>query len=337
MLSYRQLGRTGVQVSPLCLGSMLFGGKTPEAEAYTIVDHALAAGLNYIDTANAYGRGRSEEVVGAALQRNVRRARVVLATKVFVRMDDGDPNAVGVHRRHIREQCEASLRRLQTDYIDLYYIHRPMHNIPIDETLRALDDLVHAGKVLYIGCSTFPAWRVVESLWAAKEYRLNRFIGEQPPYHLLDRSIEHELIPMAQSYGLALTVWSPLAGGLLTGKYQNGAPAAARIQPGSRWADRHLDPAVLEAVAALNQLAREKGCTVSQLALAWCMDQPGITSVLLGARTRDQLIEQLGALEVSLSADDQARIDRICPPGQSRVSYYYEDSSADFRPSQYPW
>jgi aryl-alcohol dehydrogenase-like predicted oxidoreductase len=336
-MEYRQLGRTGVQVSPLALGGMLFGGKTPEAEAQAIIDHALDAGINCIDTANAYMRGRSEEVIGAALRRNGKRARVVLATKVFARMDDEDPNAAGIHRRHIREQCEASLRRLQTDYIDLYYIHRPMHTIPIDETLRALDDLIRAGKILYIGCSTFPAWAVVESLWAAREYGLNRFICEQPPYHLLDRSIEHELIPMAQTYGLALMAWSPLAGGLLTGKYQCGAPADARIQPGNAWADRHLTADALASVAALGRLAAEKGCTLSQLALAWCIARPGITGAILGARTLDHLTDQLGALQVALTDEDHRRIDAIRAPGSTLVSYYHEDGAADFHPPLYRW
>jgi aryl-alcohol dehydrogenase-like predicted oxidoreductase len=337
MMQYRQLGRTGIQVSPLCLGSMLFGGKTPESAARTMIDYALDAGINLIDTANVYERGRSEEVIGTALKHNRQRSKVVLSTKVFGRMADDDPNAAGLHRRHIREQCEASLRRLQTDYIDVYYIHRPMHTIPIDETLRALDDLMHAGKILSIGCSTFPAWSVVESLWVAKEYGLNRFNCEQPPYHLLDRSIENELIPMAQTYGLGLLAWSPLAGGLLTGKYQNSVPEMGRIQPGNVWADRHFKPAAREAVTALGWLAQEKGCTLSQLALAWCMAKPGITSAILGVRTLEQLEDQLGALDISLTGEDQQRIDEICAPGKTLVSYYYEDSSADFRAAQYRW
>jgi len=336
-MEYRQLGRTGVQVSPFCLGGMLFGGKTPEPEANLIIDHALEAGINFIDTANIYERGRSEEVIGAALKRSGKRSQIVLATKVFGRMRDDDPNGAGIHRRQIREQVEASLRRLQTEYIDLYYIHRPMQNIPIDETLRALDDLIHAGKILYIGCSTFAAWSVVESLWVAKEYGLNRFIAEQPPYHLLDRAIEHELIPMAQTYGLALMAWSPLAGGLLTGKYRDSVPVDSRIQPGSVWADRHFNPAAAQAIRELGALADEKGITLGQLALAWCASKPGITSVILGARTLDQLREQLGALEVKLTPEDQQRIDAICPPGKTAVSYYYEDTSADFRPAQYRW
>jgi aryl-alcohol dehydrogenase-like predicted oxidoreductase len=334
---YRQFGRTGLQVSPLCLGSMLFGGKTPEAEAHTIIDYALDAGINVIDTANVYGRGSSETVVGTALKRNGKREKVVLITKVWGRMNDSDPNAVGLHRRHIREQCEASLRRLQTDHIDIYYVHRQMQNIPIDETLRALDDLIHSGKVLSIGCSTFPAWSVVESLWVAKEYGLNRFNCEQPPYHLLDRSIENELIPMAQTYGLGLLAWSPLAGGLLTGKYQNSIPEQGRIQPGSVWADRHFAPAVMEVVGALGQLANEKGCTLSQLALAWCLSKPAISGVILGASMLDHLVEQLGALDVVLTEEDHQRIDRICQPGKTLVSYYYEDTSADFRAVQYRW
>jgi len=336
-MHYRQFGRTGIQVSPLCLGSMLFGGKTPAAEANTIVDYALDAGINMIDTANIYERGHSEEVLGAALKRNGKRSQVVLSTKVWGRMNDDDPNAAGIHRRHIREQCEASLRRLQTDYIDIYFIHRQMQNIPIDETLRALDDLVHSGKVLSIGCSTFSAWSVVESLWVAKEYGLNRFVCEQPPYHLLDRSIENELIPMAQSYGLGLMAWSPLAGGLLTGKYQSGIPETGRIQPGSIWADRHLTPAIREAIGALGQIAHEKACTLSQLALAWCIAKPGISSAILGARTLDHLIEQLGTLDINLTAEDHQRIDQICLPGKTLVSYYHEDTSADFRPAQYHW
>jgi aryl-alcohol dehydrogenase-like predicted oxidoreductase len=181
---------------------MLFGEQTDEAEALTIIDRALDVGLNFLDTANIYNRGRSEEIVGRALQRDGGRARVVLATKVHGAMDDHDPNAWGNSRRHILEQCEASLRRLQTDVIDLYQLHRPMSTIPIDETLRALDDLVRSGKVRYLGTSTFAAWQLVEALWVSKELGLHRVVCEQPPYHLLDRRIERELVPMAQTYGL---------------------------------------------------------------------------------------------------------------------------------------
>src|SRR5919106_6063522 len=204
---------------------MMFGGRTDTEDSADIIDRAIDEGVNFLDTANVYSTGASEEAVGKALKRNGKRDSIVLATKVHGRMDDEDPNAAGNHRRHVIEQCEASLRRLQTDHIDLYQIHRPDSRIPIDETLRALDDLIRAGKVRYIGTSTFAAWQVVESLWAAKELGLNRFVCEQPPYHLLDRRIERELIPMCQTYGIGIIPWSPLAGGFLTGKYRRGASA----------------------------------------------------------------------------------------------------------------
>src|SRR5438874_7298873 len=194
-MEYRALGRTGVQVSPLCLGCMNFGWGTEENESFRIIHTAIDAGINFLDTANVYGRGASETITGKALAQNGRRDRVFLATKVHAKMDDKDPNAWGNHRFHIVKQCEASLRRLQTDHIDLYQLHRPQPEIPMDETLRALDDLIRTGKVLYIGTSTYGAWQLVEALWVAKEFGLNRFVCEQPPYNILDRRIERELIP----------------------------------------------------------------------------------------------------------------------------------------------
>ncbi|WP_437528744.1 aldo/keto reductase [Sorangium sp. So ce726] len=334
----RTLGRTGVQVSALCLGSMEFGGKAPEDEALRVVDRALDAGINFIDTANVYGRGLSEEIVGRALGRDGKRQRVVLATKVNVRMRDGDPNAAGNSRRHIMEQAHASLRRLNTDTIDLYYIHRPQSDVPIDETLRALDDLVHQGKVQYIACSTFAAWSVLEALWASDRLRLNRFVAEQPPYHLLERSVERELIPMAQTYDLGIMPWSPLAGGLLTGKYtRDSALDGARLQPGNPWGDKHFTPAAFEALDGLAALAKEKGCSMTQLALAWLLHRPGVTSPVLGPRNVQQLEEQLGAVDVTLTPDDLARIDRISPPGTATVPYYFTDKFADFRPHPHRW
>ena len=336
-MQYRSLGRTGVKVSPLCLGCMMFGGKTSPEDSYAIIDRALDAGINFLDTANVYVRGRSEEVTGQALKRNGKRQRVVLATKVHGQMDEEDPNGSGNSRRHIIAQCEASLRRLQTDYIDLYQIHRPQPDIPIDETLRALDDLIRAGKVRYIGSSTFEAWQVVESLWAAKEHGLNRFVTEQPPYHILDRRIERGLIPMAQSYGIGIIPWSPLAGGLLTGKYARNQPAPAD----SRFADYETTPrlqarmveALFDVVDGLQPLADAKGCTLSQLALAWCMNQPGITSPIIGPRTMQQLEDNLGALPVSLSEEDHKVIDALVPPGRM-VSPFYE---ANFGPHPDRW
>ena len=332
-MEYRNFGRTGMKVSPLCLGCWNFGERTPPQDSYAIVDRALDAGLNFLDTANVYGRGSSEEITGEALKRNGSRSRVVLATKFHGRMDDDDPNAAGSSRRHIIEQCEASLRRLQTDYIDIYQIHRPRPEVAIDETLRALDDLVRAGKVRYLGSSTFAAWQVVESLWVAKELGLNRFVSEQPPYHILDRRIERELVPMALTYGIGLIPWSPLAGGLLTGKYTRGLPAPE----GARYArpedeprqSRRLNDSVYDVNEGLLPLAEAKGCTLSQLALAWCAQQPGITSPILGPRTMEQLEDNLGALQVTVTAEDRQRVDELVPPGRM-VSPFYE---AEFGPS----
>ena len=342
-MEYRSLGRTGVQVSALCLGCMNFGFPTPEEESLTIIDTALEQGVNFLDTANVYNRGRSEEIVGQALKRNGKRNRVVLATKVHGRMADDDVLAAGNNRRHIIEQCEASLRRLQTDYIDLYQIHRPDSNVPIDETLRALDDLVRSGKVRYLGTSTYPAWRVLESLWASKELGLNRFISEQPPYHLLDRSIERELIPLAQTYGLAILPWSPLARGFLSGKYVRGQeiPGDSRVardmqgQFGER-TRRHFSDLAYGVLDEAGAIAQEKGCTVSQVALAWCMQQPGVTSPIIGPRTLAHLEDNLGAAHLALGEADRARLDAMAEPEQAIVPYY-TGKNIDFKAPRHRW
>jgi aryl-alcohol dehydrogenase-like predicted oxidoreductase len=311
---------------------MNFGRKTTPEDSYAIIDRALDAGINFLDTANVYTRGRSEEITGEALKRNGKRHQIVLATKVHGRMADDDPNAAGNSRRHIIEQCEASLRRLQTDYIDLYQIHRPQSDIPIDETLRALDDLIRAGKVRYIGTSTFAAWQVLESLWVSKELGLNRFVCEQPPYHILDRRIERELLPMAQTYGIGIIPWSPLAGGLLTGKYSRNTPPPED----SRFADAQNNPIlkarmneqIFDVIDGLAPMAATKGCTMSQLALAWVMHQPGVTSPIIGPRTMEQLEDNLGALAVEINDQDRARVDELAPPGRM-ISPFYQ---ADFGP-----
>lgn len=324
----RLLGRTGIRVSPLCLGCMMFGGRTSPEDSKRIIDRALDFGINFLDTANVYNDGKSEEAVGAALRQNGHRHHIVLATKVHGNMHKGDaldPNQSGNSRRQIIEQCEASLRRLKTDWIDLYQIHRPQPECAIDETLRALDDLVRSGKVRYIGTSTYAAWQLVESLWVSKEYGLNRFVTEQPPYNLLDRRIERELIPAAKTYGFGLIPWSPLAGGFLSGKYKRQGS-----QPEGRFADgTHMRaPSLLgsarafDAVEALGALAKEKGTTLSQLAIAWTVQQPHITSPIIGPRTLEQLEDNLKALEVRLGPEDLGRIDKICPPGEHIVSFY---------------
>ena len=333
-MKYHSLGRTGVQVSEMCLGCLTFGASTETKDAYAIIDRAIDIGINFIDTANMYSRGRSEEVTGGALKANGKRAKIVLATKVHSRMADDDPNAAGNSRRHIIEQCDASLRRLQTDYIDLYQIHRPQPDIPLDETLRALDDLIRAGKVRYIGCSTFGAWQIVESLWIAKELGLNRFVCEQPPYNLLDRRIERELLPMAQTYGIAVIPWSPIGAGLLTGKYRRGKmPKEGRFTEikHNAWLASKVTDGVFELVDKLDPIAAEKGCTLAQLALTWVLGRPGVTSPIIGPRTMEQFEDNLGALEVVLSDDDLSKIDKFIPPG-SMVSPFYE---ADFGPNLY--
>jgi aryl-alcohol dehydrogenase-like predicted oxidoreductase len=324
-MEYRSFGRTGVKVSSLCLGCMMFGGRTDADESYRIIDRALDAGINFLDTANVYSLGRSEEVVGEALKRNGKRHEVVLATKVHWKMGEG-VNDMGNSRRHIIQQCEASLRRLQTDYVDLYQLHRPQPEVPIDEALRALDDLIRAGKVRYIGSSTFAAWQVVESLWVAKELGLNRFVCEQPPYHLLDRRVERELLPMAQTYGFAIIPWSPLAGGLLTGKYKRGEEPP----PDSRYAEyennpllrRRMSERIYDVIEGLQPIAAEKGITLSQFALAWCMQRPGVTSPIIGPRTMEQFEDNLGALDVTFTEDELRRIDRVARRGDAVAPFY---------------
>ncbi len=332
-MEYRPLGRTGVKVSALCLGCMMFGGKTAPDDSYGIIDRAIDAGINFIDTANVYSIGRSEEVTGEALKRNGKRQDIVLATKVHGQMGEG-PNQQGNTRRHIIEQCDASLRRLQTDYIDLYQIHRPDPNIPIDETLRALDDLIRAGKVRYIGSSTYAAWQLVESLWVAKELGLNRFVCEQPPYNLLDRRIERELLPMARTYGFAVIPWSPLGGGLLSGKYKRGEEPPE----GARFADqtnalyrRRLNDRIYDVVDGLREMAEAKGVSMSQLALAWCMQQPGVTAPIIGPRTMEQFTDNMGAFDIEITEDERKQIDRFARRGQS-VAPFYE---AEFGPHPY--
>ena len=322
-MRYRPLGRASVEVSEICLGLMYLGLKTDQREGSRMIDAFLDAGGNFLDTANVYGRGLSEEMTGRALAGG-KRNRVFLATKVHVRMAEG-PNEWGNSRFHILRQCEQSLRRLQTDHIDLYQIHRPQPEVPIDETLRALDDLIHAGKVLYIGTSTFAAWQIVEALWLSKALGLNRFVCEQAPYNILDRRIEREIVPMARTFGIALIPWSPLDGGRLTGKYLRDAVPP----PGSRFAgtqiteDRHVtSPETWTVLDGLRALALEKGCAMTALSLAWLMARPGITSPIIGPRDVEQLHQNLACTEVVMTEEDYQRIDALVPPGTTTVDHY---------------
>ncbi len=334
-MDYVQFGRTGLSISPLVLGCMMFGGRTSPEDSYTIIDRAIDAGINILDTANVYNAGRSEEVVGEALKRNGKRNSIILATKVNGRMSE-DPNAIGNSRLHIIEQCEASLRRMQVDHIDLYQFHRPSRHIAIDESLRAMDDLIRAGKVRYIGTSNFGSWQVVESLWASKELGLNRFVSDQSPYNMADRRIEREHLPMCQTYGLAQIPWSPLGGGGLTGKYVRAESQAA----GSRFGDetdpgkmRRFSSGVLDIVDAIRPIADANGCTVSQLALAWVMSRPGVAAPLVGPRTLEQFEDNLGAICVEVSEEVDAALDAVVAPGE-HVAEFYE---ASFGPNLHRW
>lgn len=323
-MEYRTLGRTGVKVSPLCLGAMNFGGATPEAESLQIIDRALAAGINFIDTANVYNGGESEWVVGKALARDGKRARVILATKAFGKVGEG-PNDEGASRLHIMRAVEDSLRRLQTDFIDLYQMHRPSQTIPIDETLRALDDLVRSGKVRYIGCSTYPAWMVMEALATSEQYGLARYSSEQPPYNLLDRRIENELVPLCQKYNLALLPWSPLAMGVLAGRYppDGSLPADSRLGK-STWgpARDRVSRKGVEVAWKVEELARERGMSMAQMALLWVKDQPAVTAPIIGPRTLAHLEEFLPVMEKTLEDGDRPLFDALVHPGNAVADFH---------------
>ena len=314
----RTLGRTGVQVSPLCLGAMMFGawGNPDHDDSVRIIHRALDAGVTFVDTADVYAQGESEEIVGRALQG--RRDEVVLATKAHGQMGEG-PNRQGNSRRWLVREVEDSLRRLQTDWIDLYQIHRPDPTVDTEETLSALTDLQRAGKIRYFGSSTFPAHEVVEGQWVAKERGLSRYVTEQPPYSILVRGVERDLLPVAQQHGMGVLPWSPLAGGWLTGRYRKGQepPTSSRAARIPARFDLSLpdNQRKLEAADALAVLAEEAGLTLVHLALAFVLRHPAVTSPIIGPRTMEQLESQLGAVDVVLSDDVLDRIDEIVPPG----------------------
>ncbi|MBN9392538.1 MAG: aldo/keto reductase [Chloroflexi bacterium] len=321
-MELRSLGRTGVMVSPLCLGAMNFGGPTSEEEGIRIIDAALDRGINFIDTANVYHNGESERIVGKALKQNGKRNSVVLATKVNGAMGPG-PNDRSITRYHIMQAVEDSLRRLQTDHIDLYQLHRPAFSFPQDETLRALDDLVRQGKVRYIGTSTFPAWKLMEGLSLSEKYNLARYVSEQPPYNILDRRIENELVPLAEQYGVAIIPWSPIAGGILGGRYPAGQP----YPEGSRAAGMpamaaRINPKNQQVVDKLQELAEARNLNAAQLALLWCKDQPGITAPITGPRTFRHYEEAVAILDQSLDDDARKAIDELNPPGTALSDFF---------------
>ncbi|GCD22085.1 aldo/keto reductase [Cellulomonas algicola] len=317
MTTYRPLGRTGVQVSTLTLGAMNFGawGNPDHDASVAIIHRALDAGINVIDTADVYSRGESETIVGKALQG--RRDDVVLATKVHGRLSD-EVNHAGSSRRWIIREVEDSLRRLQTDHVDLYQVHRPEPGTDVEETLSALDDLVRSGKVRYVGTSTFLGSQIVQAQWVARDRRLVRPVTEQPPYSILARGVEREILPLALEHGLGVLPWSPLAGGWLSGRPVGAdAPVSPRIarQPGRHDPSLPENLAKAEAVQALTKLAEAAGLTLVQLALGFVLEHPAVTSAIIGPRTPEHLDAALAALDVRLSADVLDEIDAIVPPG----------------------
>ena len=320
-MEHRQLGRTGVSVSKLCLGAMMFGdwGTKDHDESIRIIHRALDAGINFIDTADVYSHGESEVIVGKALAGG-RRDDIVLATKVHSPMDE-DPNHRGNSRRWIMREVEDSLRRLGTDWIDLYQIHRPDPDTDLDETLGALTDLVRAGKVRYIGHSTFPASAIVEAQWTAQERDRERFRSEQPPYSILTRAIESDVLPTCQRYGMGVIPYSPLAGGWLSGRYRKDSEVQGPMSPARQRLANRFDMSLavnqrkLDAAEQLAELAEKAGLTLIQLAIAFVLRHPAVTAAIIGPRTMEHLESQLAAADVDLPDDVLDRIDEIVPPG----------------------
>ena len=318
LTDYVTLGRSGLRVSPLCLGAMTFGedwswgSSVPDSEA--ILGRFLERGGNFIDTANGYTKGHSEVIIGDYFARTPgRRDRVVIATKFSTNMYPGDPNAGGASRKNIVGSCDESLRRLRTDYIDLYWMHFWDPNTPIDETLRALDDLVRTGKVRYIGVSDTPAWKAAQAQVLAEVRGWTPFIGLQIEYSLIERTVEGELVPMARELGLGITPWSPLRGGVLSGKYTRSNAATAKPARGDR-VTAFLTERNLTIIDELIRVANEAGTTPAAVALAWVQSQPGVTSTIIGARSADQLDQNLSALDVRLSPDQLAALDKVSAP-----------------------
>ena len=332
-MDYRNLGHSGLKVSPVCLGAMMLGqwGNPDHEDCVRIIHRALDAGINFVDTSNNYSDGESEVIVGKALAD--RREQAVLATKLWAPMGPG-PNQRGLSRKAIQEQVEHSLRRLGTDVIDLYQIHRPDPTTPIEETLSALTDLVRQGKVRYLGLSTnhyagsslwekrFAAWEIVETLWISERHGFERFISLQPPYSILRRVMESEHFPMTQKFGIGNIVWSPLEGGWLTAKYRRETGNPKDSKRAESWIGDLDNPKFqrrLDIVEQLLPLAEAKGVSLARFANAWALRHPAVTSVIIGPRTAEQLDDSLAALDIQITDEEAARIDELVPPGSSAL------------------
>jgi 1-deoxyxylulose-5-phosphate synthase len=309
-MRYKRLGRTGLKVSEICLGTMTFGSQADEQASRAIVRRALDAGVNFFDTANVYNAGVSEEFTGRALE-GVRRD-IVLATKVHGKMGPG-PNDQGQSRKHIMDAIEQSLRRLGTDYIDLYQVHRFDPTTPLEETLRALDDLVHSGKVRYLGASNYAAWQLCTALWTSDKFGLARYDCLQPRYNLISRAIDQEVLPLCQAQGVGVIVYNPLAGGMLTGKHRRQAPPAAgtRFDINPMYHNRYWQERVFDAVDRFRDIAVGTGHSMAQVALAWSLTNPVVTSAILGASRVEQLDETLPAVDITLGAEQLRQLDEL--------------------------
>ena len=318
-MEYRYLGRSGLKVSVLTMGTMTFGGSgqvghTDQADANRQIDLCLDAGINLLDTANVYNAGVSEEMVGAALAENGRRQKALVATKVRFKMGEG-PNEIGLSRHHIIAQCKQSLKRLKTDVIDLYQVHEWDGMTPIEETMEALDTLVRHGHVRYIGCSNYSGWHIMKALQAAGARHGERFVSQQIHYTLHSREAEYELVPISQDQGLGILVWSPLAGGLLSGKYRrDGGPESGRHVGGFREPPVPDWDKLYDIVDVIVSIAEERRVSGAQVALAWTLGRPGVTSVIIGGRSEAQFRDNLGAAELVLNHQERARLDAVSQP-----------------------
>jgi len=327
-MRYRFLGNTGVRVSEICLGTMMFGGPTSEADSVDLIRKAIDQGINFIDTANIYNAGESEVVLGKGIRDH--RDHLVIATKGRQKMGAG-PNEQGASRYHLMQELDNSLQRLDLDYIDIYYTHTPDHAVPIEETLRAMDDMVRSGKVRYIACSNFRAWRVCEALWKSSQLNLNRFACVQPLYNMVNRDVEVELLPLCRELELGVVCYSPLARGILTGKYRldEDFPEGSRASRGdNRMQQAELRDASIEVAGKLNAYCDQRGVETSQFVLAWTIANPIVTSVIIGPRTMDQLDDNLLSLDIEITDEDERFVDSLVPPG--------EHSGFGFQDQAYP-